>query len=244
MRESAPPGSGWRTSARSRRPRTSARRALIVGASGGLRPGPGRGDRRRRGERRQGRDGDTAGPVVAPSGANGKDSLAIPVGKDERQVDAHGLGGLPLPGLQGLRGRLPLDDPRADRAPASSRSSTTWPRSSTATWAAPAPARRPTPRPAPRTPGSSPRTTTCCTRTSRRRPTTPSPRTASSSSWRGKVDGLDTPAFRTCVEDGTHDSWVDKSNEAFQNGGFTGTPTVLLNGKNIYAGPDDDRRRS
>ncbi|WP_449349024.1 DsbA family protein [Streptomyces shaanxiensis] len=49
-----------------------------------------------------------------------------------------------------------------------------------------------------------------------------------------KVDGLDTPAFRTCVEKGTHDSWVDKSAAAFRNGGFSGTPTVLLNGKNIY----------
>ncbi|MEV1062246.1 thioredoxin domain-containing protein [Streptomyces sp. NPDC050263] len=49
-----------------------------------------------------------------------------------------------------------------------------------------------------------------------------------------EVDGLDTPAFRTCVEDGTHNSWVDKSNQAFQNGRFGGTPTVLFNGKNIY----------
>ncbi len=49
-----------------------------------------------------------------------------------------------------------------------------------------------------------------------------------------KVDGLDTPAFRTCVEDGTHNSWVAKSNDAFRSGGFTGTPTVLLDGKNIY----------
>ncbi|MGV9555983.1 thioredoxin domain-containing protein [Streptomyces sp. NPDC003401] len=50
----------------------------------------------------------------------------------------------------------------------------------------------------------------------------------------GKVDGLDTPAFRTCVEKGTHDSWVEKSNQAFRTGGFTGTPTVLLDGRNIY----------
>ncbi|MGY1582444.1 thioredoxin domain-containing protein [Streptomyces sp. MN13] len=50
----------------------------------------------------------------------------------------------------------------------------------------------------------------------------------------GKVDGLDTPAFRKCVEDGTHDGWVDKSAQAFSNGGFRGTPTVLLNGKNIF----------
>jgi protein-disulfide isomerase len=50
----------------------------------------------------------------------------------------------------------------------------------------------------------------------------------------GKVDGLDTAEFRKCVKDGTHNSWVAKSNEAFTKGGFTGTPTVLLNGKNIY----------
>ncbi|MDN3020900.1 thioredoxin domain-containing protein [Streptomyces sp. S.PB5] len=49
-----------------------------------------------------------------------------------------------------------------------------------------------------------------------------------------KVDGLDTPAFRTCVEGGTHDSWVAKSAAAFRKGKFTGTPTVLLDGKNIY----------
>jgi protein-disulfide isomerase len=50
----------------------------------------------------------------------------------------------------------------------------------------------------------------------------------------GKVGGLATPAFRTCVNDGTHDSWVDKSHKAFQSSGFSGTPTVLLGGKNIY----------
>ncbi|EGX59901.1 hypothetical protein SZN_10188 [Streptomyces zinciresistens K42] len=50
----------------------------------------------------------------------------------------------------------------------------------------------------------------------------------------GKVQGLDTPAFRRCVEKGTHSGWVKKSAEAFQKGGFSGTPTVLLNGKNIY----------
>lgn len=51
----------------------------------------------------------------------------------------------------------------------------------------------------------------------------------------GKVDGLDTPAFRTCVEDGTHDSWVNKSQDAFRAGKFRGTPTVLLDGKDIFA---------
>ncbi|MEE1669218.1 DsbA family protein [Streptomyces sp. NPDC003631] len=50
----------------------------------------------------------------------------------------------------------------------------------------------------------------------------------------GKVDGLTTPTFEKCVKDGTHDSWVQKSNTAFQAGGFSGTPTVLLDGKNVY----------
>ncbi|MFI2369603.1 DsbA family protein [Streptomyces sp. NPDC018833] len=50
----------------------------------------------------------------------------------------------------------------------------------------------------------------------------------------GKVEGLDTPAFRSCVEDGKHDGWVKKSNEAFQKGGFRGTPTVQLNGESIF----------
>ncbi|MER6029014.1 thioredoxin domain-containing protein [Streptomyces sp. NPDC001851] len=50
----------------------------------------------------------------------------------------------------------------------------------------------------------------------------------------GKVGGLNTPAFQKCVRNGTHDSWVNKSQNAFKNGGFTGTPTVLLGGKNIY----------
>ncbi|MEW2416251.1 thioredoxin domain-containing protein [Streptomyces sp. NPDC046866] len=50
-----------------------------------------------------------------------------------------------------------------------------------------------------------------------------------------KVPGLDTPEFRTCVEKGTHDSWVAKSHEAFRAGKFRGTPSVLLNGKDIFA---------
>ncbi|MFF3456127.1 DsbA family protein [Streptomyces sp. NPDC002730] len=50
----------------------------------------------------------------------------------------------------------------------------------------------------------------------------------------GKVEGLDTPEFRSCVEDGKHDAWVAKSNTAFRNSGFRGTPTVLLNGESIF----------
>jgi protein-disulfide isomerase len=48
-----------------------------------------------------------------------------------------------------------------------------------------------------------------------------------------KVPGLRTAAFTACVNDGTHDSWVKKSHEAFGNSGFDATPTILLNGKSI-----------
>ncbi|TVL90998.1 thioredoxin domain-containing protein [Streptomyces sp. SAJ15] len=50
----------------------------------------------------------------------------------------------------------------------------------------------------------------------------------------GKVDGLDTPAFRDCVNKGTHDSWVKASGRDFAASGFGSTPTVLLDGENIY----------
>ncbi|WP_445400295.1 DsbA family protein [Streptomyces sp. LE64] len=50
----------------------------------------------------------------------------------------------------------------------------------------------------------------------------------------GEVQGLATDAFRTCVDDGTHNSWVAKSNQAFQDAELRGTPTVLLNGKDVY----------
>ncbi|MEV3856210.1 thioredoxin domain-containing protein [Streptomyces sp. NPDC050095] len=49
----------------------------------------------------------------------------------------------------------------------------------------------------------------------------------------GKVDGLVTDTFTSCVNDGTHNSWIKKSYQAFQDAKYTGTPTVLLDGKNI-----------
>jgi protein-disulfide isomerase len=52
----------------------------------------------------------------------------------------------------------------------------------------------------------------------------------------GKVNGLTTAAFTACVNNGTHNSWVKKSDTAFNSSGFSSTPTVLLNGKNIYGG--------
>lgn len=51
----------------------------------------------------------------------------------------------------------------------------------------------------------------------------------------GKVDGLESaPGFRQCVEKGEHDRWVEKAAEAFRTGGFSGTPTVLLNGEAVF----------
>ncbi len=57
----------------------------------------------------------------------------------------------------------------------------------------------------------------------------------------GKVQGLDTPEFRSCVEDGDHDSWVKKSDTAFRKGGFQGTPTVLLNGESVFPSKDGEQ---
>lgn len=57
----------------------------------------------------------------------------------------------------------------------------------------------------------------------------------------GEVQGLDTPAFRGCVEDGEHDSWVKKSDTAFREGGFQGTPTVLLNGESVFPSKGDEQ---
>jgi protein-disulfide isomerase len=50
----------------------------------------------------------------------------------------------------------------------------------------------------------------------------------------GKVPGLTTGAFTSCVKNGTHDNWVRKSNSAFNASGYNSTPTILLNGKNIF----------
>lgn len=51
----------------------------------------------------------------------------------------------------------------------------------------------------------------------------------------GKVKGLKTAAFTKCVQDGSHDGWVKKANSAFARSGHQGTPTVLLGGKDVYA---------
>jgi protein-disulfide isomerase len=50
----------------------------------------------------------------------------------------------------------------------------------------------------------------------------------------GEVPGLRTAAFTACVNGGTYDDWMKKSNSAFNGSGFNSTPTILLNGKNIF----------
>lgn len=52
----------------------------------------------------------------------------------------------------------------------------------------------------------------------------------------GKVPGLRTAAFTSCVNSGTHDGWVKKNDAAFNAAGYGSTPTVLLNGKSVYGG--------
>ncbi|MGP4114062.1 DsbA family protein [Streptomyces sp. 4N509B] len=55
----------------------------------------------------------------------------------------------------------------------------------------------------------------------------------------GKVEGLDTPTFRNCVTQGEHDAWVTRSNSDFLDSGHNATPTVLLNGENVYGDPNN-----
>ena len=49
-----------------------------------------------------------------------------------------------------------------------------------------------------------------------------------------KVPGLGGSAFTQCVEEGRHNADVKRSDEAFQKSGYQSTPTVLLDGENIY----------
>jgi protein-disulfide isomerase len=49
-----------------------------------------------------------------------------------------------------------------------------------------------------------------------------------------KVKGLDGPRFRKCVTGGEHNGWVKKTGSAFKKSGYQATPTVLLDGKDIY----------
>ncbi|QPP11019.1 thioredoxin domain-containing protein [Streptomyces bathyalis] len=47
--------------------------------------------------------------------------------------------------------------------------------------------------------------------------------------------GVKGSGFRDCVTGGTHDGWVKKTGDAFKKSGHQSTPTVLLDGENIYS---------
>jgi len=49
-----------------------------------------------------------------------------------------------------------------------------------------------------------------------------------------KVPGLDTPAFESCVNNGTYAGWVSAVEQDFDKSGYNSTPTVLLNGTSAY----------
>lgn len=52
----------------------------------------------------------------------------------------------------------------------------------------------------------------------------------------GRVPGLKTSKpFNSCVTSGRFTAWVAKSQEAFNRSGYNATPTVLLNGKDLFA---------
>lgn len=55
----------------------------------------------------------------------------------------------------------------------------------------------------------------------------------------GEVDGLVDEAFRDCVTSGTHDAWVSRSTSDFLDSGFQATPTVLLNGEDVYGDAEE-----
>ena len=71
-----------------------------------------------------------------------------------------------------------------------------------------------------RTPGSSPRTTTCSTSNQPARDGRRLRQEQHADRARRKVDGLDTPALPQLREDGKHNGWVEKSNAAFKKAGF------------------------
>ena len=50
----------------------------------------------------------------------------------------------------------------------------------------------------------------------------------------GEVDGLDNARFRKCVDEGGNDARVKRSNAAFKESDHQGTPTVLLDGEDVY----------
>ncbi|MBV7694940.1 thioredoxin domain-containing protein [Streptomyces sp. TRM70350] len=180
-----------------------------------------------------GREGDAAGPVVAPSGANGEDNLAIPVGRDTAESTLTVWEDFRCPACQSFEqtyrstihelvdaGQLRVEYRLATIIDGNMGGSGS--RNAANAAACAQDAGRFTPYHDVLYDNQPPETDDAFASDARL------------IELARKVDGLVTPAFRTCVEEGTHNSWVDKSNEAFNKGGFSGTPTVLLNGTNIY----------
>jgi len=50
--------------------------------------------------------------------------------------------------------------------------------------------------------------------------------------------GLTSKTFTTAVNEGTYRTWVEKATETFAARGYTGTPTIVVNGERL-TGPDD-----
>ncbi|MGK4583819.1 DsbA family protein [Kitasatospora sp. HPMI-4] len=49
-----------------------------------------------------------------------------------------------------------------------------------------------------------------------------------------QVNGLDTPAFESCVNGNKYGGWVSSVQQDFDKSSYKSTPTVLLNGKPVY----------
>ncbi|XMA36699.1 thioredoxin domain-containing protein [Streptomyces albogriseolus] len=174
-----------------------------------------------------------SGPVVAPSGAQGKDGLAIPVGKEDAKATLTVWEDFRCPACKAFEetyrstlnelteaGKLKVEYHLVTLIDGGLGGSGSL---SAANAAACSPGRGEVPR-VPRRAVREPADGERRRLLQRHQAVRPGEQ--------GRRTGH--PAFRTCVEDGTHDSWVVKSNEAFQKGGFSGTPTVLFDGENIY----------
>ncbi|GAA2225367.1 MULTISPECIES: DsbA family protein [Kitasatospora] len=55
-----------------------------------------------------------------------------------------------------------------------------------------------------------------------------------------QVNGLDTPAFESCVNDNKYGGWVSAVQQDFDKSSYKSTPTVLLNGTPVYPKNGDE----
>ncbi|MGR4883538.1 DsbA family protein [Streptomyces sp. LARHCF249] len=187
-----------------------------------------------------GKDGgaDKAGPVVAPSGATGKDALAIRTGKDEAKSTLTVWEDFRCPACKNFednyretihdleaRGLLKVDYHLVTLIDGNMGGSGSLKGANAAACAQDA--------------GKFPAYHDILFQNQPQEVDDAYGKNAKLLELAAKVDGLDTPAFRSCVEDGTHNSWVAKSHAAFREGKFRGTPTVLLDGKDVLSDQAD-----